>query len=154
MTISDLSLYKPCPKGHIAGRTENGSCRECNRINSLNWHRRNKIKSRQYRKEWDKNNPEKAMLQRARRRAKELQLPYSLTVEDVSIPESCPVFNIPLSRTNKVTDNSPSLDRIDNTKGYVKDNVIVVSHKANRIKNRWTLDNLRKVVEYYEKNFS
>lgn len=47
-------------------------------------------------------------------------------------------------------DYSPSLDRIDNRLGYVKGNVIVVSHRANAIKRDATLDELRRIVAFYE----
>ncbi len=57
-------------------------------------------------------------------------------MHDIDIPERCPILGIPLARgTQKQNDRSPSIDRIDNTKGYVPGNVQVISLKANRMKN-------------------
>jgi len=52
---------------------------------------------------------------------------------------------------SKNNDLTPSIDRIDPKKGYVKDNIIVVSMRANRIKNDATVDEIRKVADFYEK---
>ena len=40
---------------------------------------------------------------------------------------------------------SPSIDRIDSSKGYVKDNVAIVSHRANAIKNNATEQELFRI---------
>ncbi len=45
--------------------------------------------------------------------------------------------------------SSPTIDRIDNTRGYTKDNVLVVSHRANSIKSDATLDELEAIVSFY-----
>jgi hypothetical protein len=50
--------------------------------------------------------------------------------------------------------NSPSLDRIDNTKGYEKGNVIMVSHMANSIKNQATPSQIKKVADFYMKLYA
>ena len=58
------------------------------------------------------------------------------------------------SRTEKFRTKhnfSPSLDRIIPKKGYVEGNVIIVSDLANRIKADATLDEIKKVVEFYRK---
>ena len=47
-------------------------------------------------------------------------------------------------------DASPSIDRIIPTLGYVRGNVIVVSLKANRIKNDATPDELMEVARFYK----
>ena len=47
--------------------------------------------------------------------------------------------------------NSPSLDRIDNNKGYEIGNVIWVSHKVNNIKSSATPDEIIKVGKFYKK---
>jgi hypothetical protein len=45
---------------------------------------------------------------------------------------------------------SPSLDRIDPSQGYIKGNVVVISHKANRLKNDAGLAELRALVAWLE----
>ena len=53
----------------------------------------------------------------------------TITINDLVFPERCPVLNIPLLSTGKRTDNSPSLDRIIPSLGYVPGNVKVISWK-------------------------
>lgn len=67
------------------------------------------------------------------------------------MPESCPVLGIPMfSGTDGIQcDNSPTLDRIIPELGYVRGNVIVVSAKANRIKNDATITEIQQVLDYY-----
>jgi hypothetical protein len=47
-------------------------------------------------------------------------------------------------------DSSPSLDRIDNSKGYVKGNVAVISFRANTLKNNATADELRAIANFMD----
>jgi len=90
------------------------------------------------------------MLARVKRRAKERGLAFDLVHADIHIPDTCPVLGIALSvSTGGASDNSPELDRIDNTKGYVKGNVLVVSRRANRIKNDATVQELEKIAAFY-----
>ena len=110
---------------------------------------KNRIKMAKSRKE----NPERHMVNDARKRAKEKGLEFSITADDISIPDICPVLRIPLfSGQSKWCDNSPSLDRIDNLKGYTKENIAVISLRANQLKNDGTLEELKLIVEYMEKN--
>jgi hypothetical protein len=81
------------------------------------------------------------MLSRARIRAKALGVPCMITKDDVIIPEVCPVFGTKLVVGGE-RKTSPSIDRIDNTKGYVPGNVQVISHLANVMKNSATVEEL------------
>lgn len=75
------------------------------------------------------------MVSAAKHRALKKGLEFTLEEKDVVIPEVCPVLGIALDRTNRKTaGNSPSLDRKDATKGYTKENVRVISWRANKIK--------------------
>jgi hypothetical protein len=72
--------------------------------------------------------------------------------KDVSVPDVCPVLGIPLKVVSGkgFTDNSPSLDRIVPSLGYVPGNVVVISMRANRIKSDASLAELKKIVEFYQ----
>lgn len=87
----------------------------------------------------------------ATRRAKINNIIFTISKDDIRkvFPDDkkCPILGIDLFVSNKITtDNSPSLDRIIPDKGYVPDNIIVISHRANRIKNNATVEELEKVV--------
>jgi hypothetical protein len=90
------------------------------------------------------------MLYNARLKSKRRGWDCDLTMDDIILPDRCPVLGIPLMiGDGKMTQNSPSLDRIDNAKGYVKGNVIVVSLRANAIKNDATVEELGRVFRFY-----
>lgn len=130
------------------------------------------LKSREYTRIWQKNNPEKVLqrkrewmknpvnrmkhtLNQAKRRAKEKGIEFSLSIEDLlPFPEYCPILDIKLnySGSNKqgFINDSASIDRVDSSKGYTKDNVMIVSWRANRIKADSTLVELKKLVKYME----
>lgn len=96
--------------------------------------------------------PELFMLKAARRRAKQLGLTFDLTRSDIVIPQSCPVLGIQLQiARGKASDNSPTLDRIDNKLGYVRGNICVISHRANRLKADSTVKEIRAILMYVEK---
>jgi hypothetical protein len=45
-------------------------------------------------------------------------------------------------------DNSPSLDRINPEKGYVRGNIAIISYRANRMKADGTADEHRLIAEW------
>lgn len=87
----------------------------------------------------------------ARHRAAKKGLEFELKPEDLQIPAECPLLKIQLEIGNKtVSDNSPSLDRLDPNKGYTLDNVWVISHKANTMKSNASLEELKLLVTNLE----
>jgi hypothetical protein len=98
---------------------------------------KDKIKHQAYCQKYRENNRALVLLGQARYRAKKKGIEFNLELSDVVIPKICPVLKIPLtagSSSGGPRGCSPSLDRIDNTKGYIKGNVQVMSHKANTMK--------------------
>ena len=73
-----------------------------------------------------------------------------MTVEQVSFPDVCPILGIKLEHGNKDWKTSPSIDRIDNDRGYTLDNIIVVSALANSIKNCATWQQVIQVGTFYK----
>lgn len=101
-------------------------------------------------RDW-KHNACKVLLSNAKQRAKKANIEFALTKDDINIPDTCPVFGFPLKREERETwMYAPSIDRIDNTKGYIKENIIVVSRRANILKKDATIEELKKLADYYE----
>jgi hypothetical protein len=71
-------------------------------------------------------------------------VPFSISVQSIVIPATCPVLGIPIILGEKRSENSPSLDRLVPENGYVPGNVRVISDKANRLKGDRTLIELQK----------
>jgi len=85
----------------------------------------------------------------AKRRAKEKGIEFSITEEDFNIPEFCPVTGLRLQRHEKCLRwDSPSLDRVNNSKGYIKGNVAVISNRANMIKKDASINEIEKLLIY------
>ena len=87
-------------------------------------------------------NLESLLLARNRSSAKDKNLAFDITTDDIQVPEKCPYLGTELIRDAKRTThdfvNVVSLDRIDSSKGYIKGNVEVISLKAKEMKARAT----------------
>ena len=91
---------------------------------------------------------------RARKKNPSPQKSFNITATYLKsifpIDHRCPILGIDFS-FNKSKMEKPSLDRINNSKGYVKGNVIWISTRANLIKNDVDAETLLKIVEFYRK---
>lgn len=95
--------------------------------------------------------PEWKMHQRAKQRCKETGREFNIEVSDIVIPDICPVLGISLninSGRSGAYRNSPSLDRVDNNRGYTKDNIQVISQLANAMKCHATNEELHKFAQW------
>jgi hypothetical protein len=81
---------------------------------------------------------------------------FDILFSDIEYTTHCPLLGIPLNynQTMWKADDYPTFDRIDNTKGYVKGNVHIVSWRANRMKgtgspDEWIKlsDSMRRIME-------
>ena len=89
----------------------------------------------------------------AKGRAKKKGLEFDIELSDIVIPDKCPLLEVYLTKGgNKITDSSPTLDRRDSSRGYVKDNIWVISNKANRMKNNASLEELILLVNNLKEN--
>ncbi len=126
--ISEFHKHKMCKGGF------NSVCKECRKpLSSKNYKGFSTIYKLWY---------------RAKRRASVRGLEFSIETSDIELPSVCPVFHTPFE------DNTPfaaSLDRIDSSKGYTKENIQVLSTRANTLKNDATLAELELLVVYLRK---
>lgn len=85
------------------------------------------------------------------KKANALRTGYTWDIEfgDIMWPSQCPILGTELDYFAECAqENSPSFDRIDSNLGYVKGNVIIVSWRANRIKNNGTAEEHFKIATY------
>lgn len=89
-------------------------------------------------------NVQRYLWQRAKQRAIKYDLEFNIEESDIHVPSICPILEVPIEWGKKGDyEYSPSLDRIDNEKGYIKGNIMVISKRANTMKNSATLQELR-----------
>ena len=107
-------------------------------------------KGRQY----YRRNIENRLLNAARQRVRKYGYEFNIDLSDIVVPTHCPLLGIELyvaEGRKAAKDNSASLDRIDSSKGYVKGNVWVISHRANTIKSNATLEEIELLVTNWKK---
>lgn len=95
------------------------------------------------------------MLGRAKQRAQKYNIPFTLVTEDISVPEYCPILRVKLVLGSKGNYQfSPSIDRVDPRKGYIPENIRVVSSLANTMKNGATREQLtnfaKNILDYID----
>ena len=138
-------------------------CKNCELACNAEWRKRNPHLIRKYRENYklkypNNSHPKRELLVRTgehhiireiKRKAKHLKIPFNLNTSDVTIPEFCPIFGVKL--VSGATNNSYSIDKIIPSLGYIKENVIIVSLRVNRIKSDASLKELKKLYEFYKK---
>jgi len=144
-------------------------------IKKKKWVELNREINLEYFRKWKRNNPEKFIesVERSYKnnrlnkwfngtkgRAIKNGLEFNLDLEDFEIPEYCPILGIKLEfnehgfdKTNKsLFSGIPSIDRIDNSKGYVKGNTWIISRLANTMKNKGSFENLYRFSRFFNQN--
>jgi hypothetical protein len=142
-------------------------CRDCCSIYSKkNYHKnylaQKKRMEKRYR-ERKEQSPWIFLYHGSKSRAKNRKIEFNITEDDIKDlwVDKCPILGIPLycavfesggERGNKAKpcENSPTLDRIDPNLGYVKGNIMIISYRANMIKNCGTALEHRKIADYLD----
>lgn len=91
-------------------------------------------------------------LRGCRSRALKHCVPFRITLDDIVVPDVCPVFGFPLRPTVGCSDDcSPTVDRLVPELGYVPGNIAVISHRANSIKSCGTADEHRRIADWMDR---
>ena len=112
---------------------------------------------KEYQKNWGQSFEGKLSIVKSRSKKKNLE--FNLTIEYLKsiYPKNnmCPLLNIPLDwKSSHKHPNTPSLDRIDSSKGYIKGNVQWVSWRANQLMSDATPDELLMLAQNYKKVYN
>lgn len=115
------------------------------------WAHSNKEKQHEYHRRYRENDPIAYYIRTKRAESKKKGLEFRLTKEDLVIPEVCPVFKTPFLKGTKF---AMSIDRIDNTKGYIPNNIQIMSRLANTMKNEATPEQLIQFANWIYKEYT
>ena len=100
--------------------------------------------------DWTKVPIEKRIYHRIKARSKTKNIEFNLELEDIVLPKKCPVFKKDFIYSD--TNWTYSIDRIDNSRGYIKGNIQIISNRANRLKGDFSIEELKLIVEFLENN--
>lgn len=135
----DWPTCAKCP-ARIRSDNKSGLCKACWQDH---FRENNREHLRKRYKEYRRANPEQLLVSYSRQRSRKFGIEFSITEADVYIPVKCPLLGIEIRcNDDNPGPGSPTLDRIDPTKGYVPGNVQVISHLANRIKSNASAEEL------------
>lgn len=134
-------------------------CRSCDNLRQQKRRVEKRLEIQEYGKQYrikhtgDMDFRLQGLLNASRARAKEKNREHTLTKQDLFnlFPKDgcCPIFGFKLEWNGAgFRETSPSIDRIDSTKGYTKDNVQIISWKANRIKGYASVEELEVLLAY------
>jgi len=136
----------PCVRGHISKRrVRNACCLQCEKIHGRKSHNKTIASVFKTPERWAK-----LRIRDLKTKAKKRALDFDITFQDLlPVPECCPVLGIPLAyNAGRRNENSVSIDRLDNKKGYVKGNIKIMSWRANNIKSNATFEEIEKVYNF------
>ena len=134
--------------------TYNEANRELNRSKSRAKYWENPEASREAERVRNEKDIRGKLISSARSRALKNGREFAITKEDINLVTHCPILGIELSvgRLGKQHNGSYTLDRLDNSKGYVVGNVHIISHRANTLKSDASLEELKAIINYIETN--
>lgn len=164
-TLSKTSFYKDISRKDQLTRI----CKQC----SKNYYRDNKAHYNEYykkrhqshqkqildySKKYREENPLKVTLAKLKIRCKQKNWDFDLTeeyLETIKV-DICPVAKTKLNYKPSFAHdpNRASLDRIDNSKGYVKGNVAWISYRINTNKGDLSIQEILNLAEYVKKEKS
>lgn len=96
--------------------------------------------------DWSKVPIEKRIYNRIKSRATKKKIPFDLELQDIVLPKLCPVFQKPFIYGDY--DWTYSVDRKDNSLGYVKGNIQILSNRANRLKGDFSINELQSMITF------
>jgi len=140
-----------CGTKFITSRSDKIYCsNRCgNNFRGVRWESNNPDKVKLYRKKTREKSWRNYALSRVKAKSKKFNISFNLAPGDLEMPETCPVLGIKLNYNNKGKrphSDSPSIDRILPNLGYTKNNVRVISVRANLLKSDATVAELELVL--------
>lgn len=155
---------KPCVHNHISPRyVRSRACIECTRLHDKKKYEEvkssGKFQERLKRQTENryKNYPAYSFMN-IKRRAKDYGVECSITASDLNYPKNCECCGSEMEIGTKPngypTKNSPSVDRIDPSKGYTQENIGFLCYRCNVLKKDGSIEEFEKIISYMRNKHS
>jgi hypothetical protein len=135
--VTEFYLIKNQQRKDMLGNFRQSTCKDCNLGRYISKDVREKL------------------LLGAKARAKERQIEFDLVIEDIFVPEICPVLGVELFQSvgrgkekGFQNMNAPTIDRVSNTEGYIRGNICIISRRANSIKGDASIAEMISLISY------
>lgn len=134
-------------------------CKECDKAYQAERRKNNKESLLEYARNYQAKRREnfdyrlQMLLNTSKQRAEAKGREHNITLQDIKdlypVDGKCPVFGFDLQFNSAgFRETSPSIDRINSNKGYTRDNIQIISWKANRLKAYATIEDLEILVAF------
>lgn len=144
-------LEKPLEEFHYSSKKgSNGRQYHCKKCATL-YKQKNKDKVKETTKKNHQKDYRLGLIRAAKHRAKIKGIPFNIEKEDLELITICPVLQIPIYSGELNNDNSPSIDRVIPSLGYIKGNVHIISKRANTLKGDGTIKEHLAIINYISK---
>jgi len=134
------------------------TCKACSKAISKAYREKHPEKMTQLKRAWKAADPIRHLLCQIKARCKRSNVPFAITKDDIELVSHCPALGIELDynttqtgRGMATSPNAASVDRIIPHLGYVPGNVQIISWRASRLKNDISIDEMDKMISYYQK---
>lgn len=131
------------------------SCRDCVNQQKKGYRAPNHlVNNRRYerttRRDQYRADPKKYLWAVAKSRAKKFGVEFTIKPSDIVLYTTCPVTGEELDCITNNIRTGMSLDRIDNSRGYIPGNVAIISRRANLRKSDLTIGEVKNLLKYME----
>jgi hypothetical protein len=151
---------EPCKSGHVAPKyVKSNNCVICLAEKALAWQKMMYAEHgdayRQHKRDNLKKDPLGHIFRGTRSRALKRGIEFSICKTDLNLQDECPCcrqkMEVKAGPIKKGADpRSPSIDRIDNSKGYVVGNVAIICWRCNELKRNGTIEEFRNILRWME----
>lgn len=125
-------------------------CKSCVSVKQKLWGHNNINEIKKQRKKYNSTYKARVLrrLAHLKIKCKKLGIPYNICIGDIVIPNYCPALGVVLNNDPK-SPNCATIDRLIPKLGYIKDNIVIVSKRANQIKSDANLEEIKDVLYFY-----
>lgn len=155
----DFDYAKPSPEDIASWPEGHKRCRRCLEVKPfISFHKHKQalfgysVECKECRKpsaktQWRAKTFEESIISSSKARARKFGLPHTISKKDIVIPKFCPILGVEIV-LERGHPYAPSIDQKTPRAGYTPDNIVIMSRRANLLKNNMTAQEAKLLYQY------